>query len=206
MSLLFMTMRSIALFAHLLGMLALFAGLAIEWLCIERLRALDEPGRPMFTVRVLERLPRMTGIAVALILLSGIPLAARIGAHRAAFVGVSFVGMVLMAALGGIALRPLRRAVKERRGTGADPVTELRQLASRPFLRTSLWIRVWIAVAIVYVMVAKPDLFECTVVFAIALLVAVVGNMARGRWTPTTLSAEDAVEHRARTIGGPQSP
>jgi hypothetical protein len=33
----------------------------------------------MFTVRVLERLPRVTGIAVALILLSGIPLAARIG-------------------------------------------------------------------------------------------------------------------------------
>jgi hypothetical protein len=66
-----MTMRSIALFAHLVGMLALFAGLAVEWLCVERLRAPDEPGPPMFTVRVLERLPRVTGIAVALILLSG---------------------------------------------------------------------------------------------------------------------------------------
>jgi hypothetical protein len=84
-----MTMRSIALFAHLVGMLALFAGLAVEWLCVERLRAPDEPGPPMFTVRVLERLPRVTGIAVALILLSGIPLAARIGVLRAAFVGVS---------------------------------------------------------------------------------------------------------------------
>jgi hypothetical protein len=180
-----MTMRSIALFAHLVGMLALFAGLAIEWLCVERLRAPDEPGPPMFTVGVLERLPRVTGIAVALILFSGISLAARIGAHRAAFVGVSFVGMVLMAALGGIALRPL--------------------LASRPFLRASLRIRVWIALAIVYLMVAKPDLIECTVILAIALLVAVVGNMAHGRWTATTLSPEDAAEHRARTIGGSQS-
>jgi hypothetical protein len=159
----------------------------------------------MFTVRVLERLPRVTGIAVALILLSGISLAARIGAHRAAFVGVSFVGMVLMAALGGIALRPLLRAVKERRRAGADPMTELRQLASRPFLRASLRIRVWIALAIVYLMVAKPDLFECTVILAIALLVAVVGNMAHGHWTATTLSPEDAAEHRARTIGGSQS-
>jgi hypothetical protein len=200
-----MTMRSIALFAHLVGMLALFAGLTIEWLCVERLRSPDEPGPPMFTVGTLERLPRVTGIAVALILLSGIPLAAWSGVLRAAFVGASFVGMVLMAALGGIALRPLRRAVKERRRTGADPVTGLRQLGSRPFLRASLRIRVWIALAIVYLMVAKPDLFECAVILAIALLVAVVGNMARGRGTATTLSLDDAAEHRARTIGGSQS-
>jgi hypothetical protein len=187
-----MTMRSLALFTHLVGMLALFAGLAIEWLCVERLRVPDEPEPPMFTIRVLERLPRVTGIAGALILLSGIALAARIGAFRTAFVGVSFVGIVLIAALGGIALRPLLRAVNERRRPGADPVTELRQLASRPFLRASLRIRVWIALAIVYLMVAKPDLFECIVILAVALLVAVVGTMARGRWTATTLSPEDA--------------
>jgi hypothetical protein len=197
-----MTMRSIALFAHLVGMLALFAGLAIEWLCVERLRAPDEPGLPVFTVRVLERLPRVTGIAVALILLSGIPLAAWTGVLRAAFVGVSFVGMVLLAALGGIALRPLLRAVKERRRTGADPVTELRQLASRPFLRASLRLRVWIALAIVYLMVTKPDLLACIVVLAIAFVVAVVGSIARGRSLATTSALEDANTHQARTTGG----
>jgi len=197
-----MTMRSIVLFAHLVGVLALFAGLAIEWLCLERLRTPDESGPPTFTVQVLERLPRVTGIAGALILLSGISLAAGIGALSAPFVGVSFVGIVAMSALGGIALRPLLRAVKERRQSGAHPVTELRQLASRPFVRMSLRIRVGIALAIVYLMVAKPDLFECTVILAIAALVAFVGNMARGRWTPTAASPEDTATHRARTIGG----
>jgi hypothetical protein len=194
-SLLFMTMRSIALFAHLVGMLALFAGLAIEWLCVGRLRAPDEPEPPMFTLRILGRLPRVTGIAVALILLSGTSLAARIGVFRAAFVVVSFVGIVLMAALGGIALRPLLRALKEGRRTEAASVTELRRLASRPFLRASLLIRVCIALAIVYLMIAKPDVVESTVILAIALLVAVVGSMARGRWTATTLSPEDAAKH-----------
>jgi hypothetical protein len=77
--------------------------------------------------------------------------------------------------------------------------------ASRPFLRASLRIRVWIALAIVYLMVAKPALFESTVILAIVPLVAVVGNMARGRWTATTLSPEDAAKDRARTIGGSQS-
>ena len=172
-------------------MLALFAGLAIEWLCVERLRA-PEPQPSMFTLRVLERLPRVTGIGGALILLSGTALAARIGAFRSAFVGVSFVGIVVIAALGGIALRPLLRGVNQRLRPGSDPVTELRQLASRPFLRASLRIRVWIALAIVYLMVAKPDLFECIVILAVALFVALVGTMARGRWTATTLSPEDA--------------
>ena len=162
-------------------MLALFAGLVIEWLCVERLRAPDEPGPAMFTVRVLERLPRVTGIAVALILLSGIPLAARIGVFRTAFVGVSFVGMVLMAALGGVELRPLLRAVKERRRTGADPVTELRQLASRPFLRASLWIRVWIALAIVYLMVAKPNLLESTIIAIVGLVAGAVATLGAAR-------------------------
>jgi hypothetical protein len=183
-----MTMRSIALFAHLLGMLALFGGLIIEWLCVALLRASDQPGPPAFAVRILERLPRVTGIAVALILLSGIALGAGIGVLRASFVGVSFVGMLLMAALGGIALRPLLRALKERHRIGADPVTDLRQVASRPFLRASLRIRVWIALAIVYMMVAKPDLFECTLILAIAFLVAVVGNVVRGRSSTTALS------------------
>jgi hypothetical protein len=115
-------------------------------------------------------------------------LAAGISVLRAAFVGVSFVGMLLMAALGGIALRPLLRALKEHRRTRPDPVTELRQLASRPFLRTSLRVRVWIALAIVYLMVAKPDLFESTVILAIALLVAVVENVVRERSSATMLS------------------
>jgi uncharacterized membrane protein len=154
--LLFMTIRSILLFAHLVGMLALFAGLAIEWLYVERLSAPDEPGPSQFTVKVLERLPRVTAIAGAVILLSGIPLAAQIGVLRAAFVGMSFAGLVLMTALGGVALRPLLRAVKERRRTDAEAVTELRQLASRSFLRTSLQIRVLVALTIVYLTVAKP--------------------------------------------------
>jgi hypothetical protein len=200
--LVFMTMRSIALFVHLVGMLGLFAGLAVEWLCVERLCAPDEG--PAFTVKVLERPPRVTTIAVALIFLSGIPLAARIGVLRAAFVGVSFVGMLLMATLGGVALRLLLRVLKERRRTDAGSVTDLRQLASRPFLRMSLRIRVWIALGIVYLMVAKPDLFACAVILAIAFLIGAFENVVRGRASATTSSAENAAEHRPRTIGGSQ--
>jgi hypothetical protein len=184
-------------------MLGLFAGFAVEWLCIERLRAPDEPGpAPMFMLRILGRLPWVGGIAGALIVLSGITLASRLGVGRAAFVGVSFAGIVLMTALGRIALGPLLRAVKDFRRTGAGPGAELRQLASRPLLRASLWIRVWIALAIVYLMIAKPDLIECTVVVAIALLIAIVGNVGRGRSPATMSSREDAATHPARTIGG----
>ena len=137
-----------------------------------------------------------------LILLSGIALASRLGVGRAPFVAVSFAGIVLMTVLGRIALGPLLGAAKDFRQTGAGPVAELRQLASRPLLRASFRIRVWIALAIVYLMIAKPDLIECTVVLAIALLIAIVGSVGRGR-SPATMSArEDAATPPARPIGG----
>jgi hypothetical protein len=202
--LLFMTIRSLALFAHLLGMVALFAALAVEWLCVERLRAADEP-RSRFSERLLERLPYVTGIAVGFILLSGIPMAVRIGVLRSAFVGMSFVGIVVMAALGRIALRPLLRGVKEARHSGRESVEALRQLASRPFLRASFEIRVWTALSIVFVMVAKPDFFQCTAVFAVALLVSTISRLARRRSRLTPAFSTDGTYHDARSVGGSQT-
>lgn len=77
--------RSLVLFAHIAGMLLLFAGLALELARIE--------------VR------RLYGVASAIILLSGAYLAARVGVHAFAWVRLSFVAMVLMAIAGAPAVR-----------------------------------------------------------------------------------------------------
>src|SRR5215813_3315172 len=111
-----MTLQSLALFVHLVGMLALFVALALEWTGVDP-----------------RRLRRLGGGAVVLILASGIGMAARFGVLRSAWLGVSFGAMVLMAVLGASARR-------------------------EPFLRVSLRARVGVALAIVFLMVAKPDL------------------------------------------------
>jgi len=145
-----MTMRSSVLFVHVLGMLALFGGLAIEWVFVELLQAHDQLQSPAVAATVLKRLPRSMGIAFGLILISGGYLASTTGTGRLPFVGMSLLGIVLMAAAGRI-LSP----------------------------RASLRIRVCIVLGIVYLMVAKPDLIVAITAIAIAVVVGIAGNLVR---------------------------
>src|SRR5262249_53509561 len=161
-----MTMRSLALFTHVLGMLALFVALAVEWAAVELLRT-DQARPSTFASSLLRKLPTFTTIAVALILASGIALAVEFGLLRSPWVGVSFAAMVLMGGLGGAALRPLIRSL----GEGGDATPTWRRAASNSFLHVSLRARIGVGLGIVYLMVAKPDVFESTAIIAFGLVV-----------------------------------
>jgi hypothetical protein len=175
-----MTIRSFVLFAHLIGMLALFVALAVEWLTLELVRSAAAAGPPSPAIRALRLLPRFTAIAVGLILASGIYLAAQFGVLRSAWVGVSFAAMVLMAVLGGSALRPVIRAAAQRtRVSRIDDVVTLRRHAAHPFLRTSLHMRIAAALALVYLMIAKPDLLASSLVVAVALALGAAATLVR---------------------------
>src|SRR4029453_7005330 len=109
-----MTMRSLALFTHVLGMLALFVALAVEWAAVELLRTTDQARPSPFASSLLRKLPTFTAIAVVLILASGIGLAVALGLLRSPWVGVSFAAMILMGGLGGPAHPPLIRSLGSR--------------------------------------------------------------------------------------------
>jgi hypothetical protein len=177
-----MTMRSIALFAHVLGMLALFVALAVEWLSVELLRTVDQVGPSAFATTLLRQLPRITGVAVALILFSGIDLAVQFGLLRSPWVGVSFAAMVLMAGIGGAALRPLLRTIR----SSSDANGTLARQASNTSLRVSFRARVGVALGIVYLMVAKPDLLESALIVTLALAVGAIGGIVPARSSPMT--------------------
>jgi hypothetical protein len=162
-------MRSLALFTHVLGMLALFVALVVEWAAVELLRTTDQARPSPFATRLLRHLPGFTAIAVALILASGLELAVQSGLLRSPWVGVSFAAMILMGGLGGAALRPLIRSL----GSGGDATGAWRRHASNSFLRLSLRARVGVGLGIVYVMVAKPNVFESTAIIAVGLLAGV---------------------------------
>jgi hypothetical protein len=134
-----MTLQSLALFVHLMGMLALFVTLALEWTGVN-------PGR----------LRRLSGCAFVLILASGIGMAARVGVFRSAWVGVSFAAMAVMAVLGAAARR-------------------------EPFRRASLRARVGVALAIVFLIVAKPDLLQSLAIAAAALIIGAAAGVMPAR-------------------------
>jgi hypothetical protein len=151
--------RSIVLFAHVVGMLMLFAGLAVEWLCLASLRRVDPYRDTSSWIRVWASLSRVYGIASAVILLSGIYLAARVGVYDFAWVRVPFVTLVLMGILGGPVIRSRTRALfKVATADGLGMATAIQRSVADPLLRASLRLRIGLGLAVVYVMIAKPDL------------------------------------------------
>src|SRR5262245_6564139 len=186
-----MTIRSIALFVHLVGVLTLFTALAVERVAVELLRATGGQNPPTVAMRLLRGLPRFTGAAVALILLSGIPMAARLGVLRSAWVLVPVVAMILMAVLGNSALRPLFRSTSSGGTSGGWRVQ-----VSRPFLDVSLRMRIGVALGIVYLMVAKPDVFVSIAVVSLGLAAGAAARVVSG---PTPLPPT-STEEASRTV------
>jgi uncharacterized membrane protein len=176
-----MMFRSVALFAHVVGMLVLFVGLAFEWLSLESLQR-SYPAPAASAIAVLRALPRYMAGAVALIVVSGVYLAARVGVFDLGWVRVSLGSMVGMGILGGPVIRSqMARVLRTRDDDRRGMPSSVRIDASHPLLRASLRTRVAVALAIVYLMVGKPDLGESLLIIVAALAVGAVTSVPLGR-------------------------
>jgi len=167
-----MLIRSIALFVHIVAMLGLFVGLALEWLSLESLQR-SHPAQAASAIAVLRALPRYMAGAVGLIFVSGVYLAVRVGVFDLGWVRVSLGSMVVMGILGGPVIRSQMRAVLragDENAQGGVP-SSVRRDASHPLLRASLRTRVAVGLAIVYLMIGKPDLGESLLLIGAALAV-----------------------------------
>jgi uncharacterized membrane protein SirB2 len=194
-------MRSIVLFVHVVGMVVLFIGLAVEWLSLESLRRSTDAAQASSWVRLHSALPRVYGVASALLLLSGIYLAATLGVFGFAWVRVSLALMVLMAILGGPAVRSRVRAIHEAAAHEREVASALRRNASNSWLRASLFMRVAMGLAAVYLMIGKPLLNTSMLVTGGAVAVGVAVSMRRVFPSPS----EDP-QGRAQATRGPLGP
>jgi hypothetical protein len=132
---------SLVLFIHISAVLALFAGLAVEAFGAEAAR---------------KTAPRVSGIAMGLILLSGFFLGARYGVLGNAWLRASYAAIVAMAAVAPLARR------------------------SEPLRQISLRVRVAFGLAIVFLMVAKPDGLVSLIVLGVALTGSTLVGLPKG--------------------------
>ena len=166
--------RSATLFAHVVGMLVLFGGLGLEWLTVNTPKRSTNREQALPWVSVFSALPRVIGIAVGLIVLSGIYLAARTHAYDAGWVRVSFGAMVLMGILGGPVVRSRISAIRQAAGRDGA-LAALHIHVSDRLLRASLFIRVAVGLAVVYLMIAKSSLVESLLLTGVALTLGLAG-------------------------------
>ena len=130
--------RSLGLFVHVTGVLAMFAGLALETL------GAQAAGRAA---------SRMSGLGAALTVLSGFYLGARVGVLGDDWMRASYSGIVVMMAAGMLARR----------------WDTLRQI--------SLRVRGAFGLAVVFLMIAKPDPVASLVVLGLALGVSTLAAL-----------------------------
>jgi uncharacterized membrane protein len=173
-----MVVRSVVLFAHIVGMLVLFVGLALEWLSLEALQRSSTPAQETPWLNVLRALPRYMATAVGVILISGIYMAARVGVLDNGWVRVSFGAMFLMGILGGPVVRSQMRALRDAGSDDRDGTpSTLRRHASHPRLRASLRARTAVGLAIIFLMIGKPDLGESLLLIGAALVLGVAMSL-----------------------------
>ena len=192
-----MIIRSVVLFTHVVGVLVLFIGIAIEWLSLESLRRSTTSEHAASWVRLYGLLPRVYGVAFALILVSGIYLARRVGLFDFAWVRLSLGLMVLMGILGGPAVRSQARAIGEAAGNGREiAFAPLHTHASHPWLYASLFMRAAMGLAAVYLMIGKPLLSASLLVTGGAVAVGFVMSRLE---TAANRRSSETIGRRVRT-------
>ena len=149
-------MKMLVPFVHIVGVLLLFVSLGVEWVAI---RALSRSPILRWAVRWAGRSLRWQIAAAGLLLASGVAMAARLELFHFAWVNVSLVVLLLIAALAGIASRSRRRA--------AD-------LRIDQLWPASVAIRIALALGVFYLMFAKSEIVESLIVMALALALGAV--------------------------------
>ena len=177
--------RSLVLFTHVVGVLALFLGLGLEWIGLDGIQRSITRAEALPWLRLIGIVPRLFGTALATIVVSGFYLGARVGVLGNDWMRASYGALLLMAIVSGPVSRSPMRALKRLADVPADGTVSLRAAAANPILRLSLRIRVAFGLAIVFLMIAKPAAAEALLVLALALIVTIATSLTR-RTAPTT--------------------
>jgi hypothetical protein len=164
-----MSLYSIALFLHVVGALALFAALALEWVGLAGLRRATTAEQAAEWGGIWPLLARLAPAALATLLVSGIYMAVVAWGRNAWWIALGLVGLFLLGGLGarnGRRLRELTLPLTARRG----PLDrELRaQLASSQWWG-SMRVREVVAVGVIFLMTVKPALAGSLITMGLAL-------------------------------------
>jgi hypothetical protein len=171
-----MTPYSIVLFLHVVAMLGLFIALGTELLILSRVSRTVDTGEARVWIRSSAIWPAVALPSIALILLTGAFLAARTGGWTIPWIQVSLGAMVFIGLLGGIAGRRMR-AMRQIAANSSASLDAYQRLVTDAALQIPIHMRFAAVLAIVLLMVARPNLKASLVIisaaFATGLLVSV---------------------------------
>jgi hypothetical protein len=175
-----MTVFSVILFLHLVGALALFAGLGLEWRALRFLGLATTFEEVQMWTMAGSVLPKLSAFAAAAILLPGFYLASKMQVWPQGWISIALLGTFAIAGLGMVVTGPRMRAVRQACAAGAGPLTaEVQGRVRAPLLRTSFRLRVMLGLGIVLLMASRPGYGVSVAVIAVAIAVALAAGWVR---------------------------
>ena len=170
-----MTLYSNVLFVHIASALALFLGYGLEWTVSALLRHASTTDQARAWLRVYRVSPPVTGVALAVLILSGGWLSALSGGMNNGWLIVSVLGIVVALLIGFALILPRVRGIRGALPEGNAPLTpEALLVLQSGALPTLVRVRVMLAVGIVYLMTAKPPLGASLIVLAVSMVLGVL--------------------------------
>ena len=168
---------TLALFAHILGVLGLFIGIGLDWTTILRLRRAQTMAQVREQTNLVGAQTRLIQFSLLLVLLAGAYLVETAWVWNTPWIYVSLGSLFVIGAFGGglidRRLRAIQRAAASEKASESIPAALQAQIAD-PVLWGVLQTAAFIALGVVFLMTNKPDLIISLITLAVAIILGVV--------------------------------
>ena len=168
---------SIALFLHIVGALGFFVALGLEWTGLLQIRSAMLPEQVRAWMGTLKSARRVGIASMLMTLVSGFYMMATVWGGVGwitVTLGALILGVVLTLALTGPRMAAIGRALATEKG----PVSQtFHSMANHPLLWISIQTRVAIALGIVFLKTAKPDLGGSLLTIGVAIVLGLASAL-----------------------------
>jgi len=186
----------LALFAHIVGVLALFIAIGIEWMYLRLIRGADTVERLQTWGALSKGLDKLFPLSTVVIIGSGLYLVQKYWGWDAAWIKLGFGALVIMSIVGpAVNTRRFHAIGLAVASTPHGPIPPaLARQVHDTVLLTSVQTLAALAVGVVYLHIMKPNLTESLVALAVAvaagLLISAYSIMRAGVVQLPVTSAE----------------
>jgi hypothetical protein len=168
---------SIALFLHIVGALGFFVALGLEWTGLSQIRSAMTLEQVRAWMGILKNVRKVGFASMATTVITGIYLMLT-GWGGVAWIIVTLGSLVLVIALAQVVTAPRMAGIGQALVTENEPFSKtFHSLANHPLLSISIQTRVAIALGIVFLKTAKPDLGGSLLTIGVAIVLGVTSAL-----------------------------
>ncbi len=183
---------SITLFLHLVSVLGMFVALGVEWIGLSQIRGAQDFGPVRVWMGILKSTPKLGFPSMLAAVVSGLYMMWRVWGGTPWLI-VSIGALVLIVVLFVAVTRRQMTAVGRALGAPKGPVVSqtFHSLANHPLLWISIQARIAIALGIIFLKIAKPDLLGSLLVIGVAIVLGIASALPMPRYAQTQEGAAD---------------